>query len=190
MAQLPEPEGVDAVVVSHRWVELGRDSLLALSVTYDVNGNEVDGLIWFTEKAQNMGRRALRSLGFDITDRDPAELDEKPTLLMGAKCKVKLKQESFNGRMETKADIVIPRDVAVGKGSLKALGERIKNPPKPAPRAAEPVYDEPIDAPPPARTEPKPASPLGDPIGGVDFDDIPFAFIFAMLTIVGGALMA
>lgn len=179
-------EGVEATVVSHKWVELGRDAKLALAIVYDVGGTPHDGLLWFTDAARNMGSRGLRSLGFDITARDPAELDDKPELLKGAKCRVKLTQQSYNGRMETKADLVIPRDVAVGRGSLKALGERIRNPTPPAAKAKSEVYDDPIP-PTSAPTNPPAQRTTHDP--GINFDDIPFGFLLTTLAL-GASMIA
>ncbi len=96
------------VIVSHRSRMIG--DKIAISFTCKVGTESVEALVFITDKAMNMARRALKVCGFDIDKEELAMLDIKPTLLAGNP--VSLVCELYNGKPQVKIDLDSRADVS------------------------------------------------------------------------------
>lgn len=92
---------IEGVITSHRSRMLG--DKLAIGIKCDAGGESVEALIFITEKAMGMARRALKLCGFDCDKHDLVLLDLQPGLLAGNK--VPLLIDEFNGKQQVKIDI-------------------------------------------------------------------------------------
>lgn len=88
-------------IVSHRSKMLG--DKLAISIKCDVQREFVEAVVFITDKAMGMARRALKVCGFDCDQHDLDLLDKKPTLLAGNQ--VPLLVELWNGKPQIKIDL-------------------------------------------------------------------------------------
>lgn len=61
------------------------------------DGDDIEVVIWLTERAKQIARKSLAICGFSVDEEDLERLDEEPELLEGHRITV-LAQE-FNGRM-------------------------------------------------------------------------------------------
>lgn len=167
----------------------------------DPQSRETRSITWYgyfsSEKAQEIADDALKALGWDpakngwnyyvLNDDSPEQnpiLGKTAQLVLGMdedldgnpQLRVKFVNSGGGLAMKERMD---PDAAKAFSAKMRArVGGVAPSAPRPQPAAPRP-------APAPA------AKPnLGAPIAGVDEDSIPFAFLLAMLTIVGGALMA
>jgi len=144
-------------------------------------GDELELPIWLSEKAAGIARQQFKKAGFEI---DKHDLSRLPEFIKSAPRRLMVTVESYerNGNILYRGSIEIGPKASLPKDDLdlftKYMRESKKN------REEEKAPSAPAPRPTPA-TKPN----MGAPIQGVD-DGIPFAFILAMLTIVGGALFA
>lgn len=143
-----EGEVVETAVVS-----LGQNATPAVRVYLRVNGESLDAVVWLTEKSMPMARAQLKLIGFDPDRQSMDELDEKPKLLAGRKCPVRIVEDDYNGKLRKKAEI--PTGAGrVAKAKLASLTQGLR-------AAASEETKRAVNA---------PAGPAGRP----PFDDIPF----------------
>lgn len=88
-------------IVSHRTRMIG--DKLVISLTCDVGQEQCEAVIWVTDKAMGMARRALKVCGFDIDQHTLDLLDARPTMLAGKE--VPLLVEEYNGKQTVRIDI-------------------------------------------------------------------------------------
>jgi hypothetical protein len=144
-------------IVSHRTRMAG--DKVAASIKVEVGREQGEALIFLTEKAMPMARRALKVCGFDVDGMDLAMLDVQPTLLAGRE--VPLVCELYNGKSQLKIDL----DGRAEKSALAELTKKL--------REAKKGGD--ADAGSEGAAEPVPPG-----TGTADYGEIPFALLLAL----------
>lgn len=105
-------------IVSHRTRMVGDKTAVSLAVT--VGREQAEALVFITDKAMGMARRALKLCGFDCDKDDLILLDVQPTKLAGNK--VPLVVEMYNGRKQLKVDL----DGRADKATLSDLTKKLR----------------------------------------------------------------
>lgn len=106
-------------IVSHRSRMAGDKTVIAIAC--DVGGERCEALIWLSEKAMGMARRALKLCGFDVDKHSLAILDSNPTMLAGNV--VPLMVDEWNGKTTVKVDI----DVRAERSALDSLTQKMRS---------------------------------------------------------------
>lgn len=93
-----------ATIVSHDFFTTQKGTF-ALAVKANVRTplgeDELQGFIWFTEKAMGMARAQLKEIGFDCDNQNLNDLGTKVSLV-GNKCTVTVEEREFKGQTETR----------------------------------------------------------------------------------------
>jgi hypothetical protein len=98
MLELGPTEGT---IVSHRSKMLGDKP--GIAILCDVGGESAEAVIFLSDKAMGIARRALKQCGFDVDAQPLSMLDSNPTLLAGKK--VALLVDEWNGKTQVKIDV-------------------------------------------------------------------------------------
>lgn len=83
-------------IVSHEFQVKGDKETFVLHTRTVDTGEDMEVLIWFSEKAMGIARAALKICGFDCDARELTELDQDTTLLAGQRFTASV--EDYRGR--------------------------------------------------------------------------------------------
>jgi hypothetical protein len=106
-------------ILSHRSKMLG--DKIAISILCQVGNEEVEAIVFITDKAMGMARRALKCCGFDVDATDLVMLDVQPELLKGRE--VPLICRMWNGKPQIGIDIDGRAEKSVLADATKKLRE-------------------------------------------------------------------
>ncbi|MFY9341200.1 MAG: hypothetical protein WAT39_01840 [Planctomycetota bacterium] len=162
------------IILSHRTRTLG--DKLAVSLTCEVGTEKVEAIVFVTEKAMGMARRALKLCGFNVDEHDMSEIDDVPDLLAGNE--IPLVAEFYNGKLQWKVDI----DSRADKATLADVTQKLRA----AKHGTVAAHDDGEST--PASTVAAKQARHGDTVNadgrvvvdGKDYGDIPFLFLFAL----------
>jgi hypothetical protein len=135
------------------------------------SGEFVYTKVYITEKSKTLARACLKKCGFDMDSRemDLVDLEQKPDLFAGTDVLLDIYEEPYNGKMQTRVNIVTERPKAE-KGALAGAMALLRSAKKSDGEGKEKVIQGF-----PKQPRPKPENMPGpeeteDPAGG----DIPF----------------
>lgn len=112
----------EGTIISHRSKMLG--DKIAMAITCKIGNEQGEAMIFLTEKAAGMARRAFKVCGFDVDIHDVAELDVNQTMLAGRK--IPLVVDLYNGKTQIKVDLDGRADRATLSSFTKKMREAKK----------------------------------------------------------------
>ena len=118
----------EAVVKSHSLYEK-EPGKLVLAFRFQFKDGEVGNKDFYpiaSEKSEQLTRKALRAMGFDIDKRDLGDLGKNETLLAGQAVKLVVQEHEWNGQITNRIAFVnaIPKPATAG--SLAEATKRLR----------------------------------------------------------------
>lgn len=93
------------------WVDMNdRTKNLFVNFKFKLSsGDAVWSKVYITEKSYGIAREALKKCGFDIDRQELGEIEENSELLAGKEVLLDVYEDEYNGKPQTRVDIVIER---------------------------------------------------------------------------------
>ncbi len=112
----------EATIKENR-IQAAQTGTVSVGLLCDVDGEAIAVSIWLSEKSLNMAYKQLQKCGFDV-EKEPLEiLDSDPAHLAGRKVLIDVDEEEYQGKLRTRAQIVMGD---VTKATIRSLQAKLR----------------------------------------------------------------